>query len=317
MRLSQRQASLITMGVQVAGLVITLLAVGGRGIDTYFFALLGATGVYVLLTVLYARGWSYARQLMVIAVTLVTSLTTGLQGGFNVQILIPAVVALVLASPAWVLGSAIATWGIVLARAGGGGSYANPEGGIFYIVVVASMLVARVAIETALRRAEENGRRAEEERAQTGHQAALLAAANQRQEDQLAQQQALLDLVVSLETPAIRLADGVLFVPIVGHLDSRRAERLIERLLADAHSQRTQLVILDLAGVGLVDTGIAQVLGQAAQSVRLLGCSVCLSGISAAVAATMVHLGIQFEGVRIVQNPQEALELFEVRSRRF
>ncbi len=311
MRLTQRWASLITMVVQVTGLMISLLVSVGRGIDAHFLMLLGITATYVLLTALYARGWSYARQLMVVAVTLVTSLTTGVGDGFNVPILVPAAVALVLASPAWVLGSALATWLIVLVRSGGAGGYADPQGGVFYVVVVATMLVARLAIETALRRAEENGQRAEDERAAAERQAALLAVANRRQEDQLAQQQALLDLVASLEIPTIRLADGVLFAPIVGHLDSGRAERLIERLLADAHSQRTQLVILDLAGVSLVDTGTAQALGQAAQSVRLLGCSVCLSGISAAMAGAMVHLGIQFAGVRTVQNPQEALELFE------
>jgi anti-anti-sigma regulatory factor len=103
------------------------------------------------------------------------------------------------------------------------------------------------------------------------------------------------------------MAEGVLFVPIVGHLDSRRAEILTTRLLQDVYQSRAQLVILDIAGVSVVDTGVAMAILQTAQALRLLGCTVYLSGISPHVASTLVELGIGLEEIITVRNPQDAL----------
>jgi anti-anti-sigma regulatory factor len=307
MRLSQKQGTLIAMGIQVAGLAISLLAVLHLGFTPIFFIILAVTLSYTLVLLSYTRGWRFAPHLMVILVTLVTGATADLEHGLSVQLLIPAAVALVMTRPSWVFGSAIVTWAMVLIRAGGTGGVADPEASTFLLAVVACMIVARVVTETAQQRAEASVQQAEQDQARTEQQARELAAANQRQEQQLDQQQQLLDLVATLETPAIQLTSGVLFAPIVGHLDSRRAERFTTALLHAAHAQRARLVILDISGVSMVDTAIAQVLAQTAQALQLLGCTVCLSGLSANVAATIVNLGVQFKGIHTVQNPQEAL----------
>jgi rsbT co-antagonist protein RsbR len=96
---------------------------------------------------------------------------------------------------------------------------------------------------------------------------------------QYAEQQRLLDLVSVLETPVIAIAEGVLLAPIVGHLDSRRAGQLTKRLLDAVYAQRARAVIIDIAGVPLVDTQVAQLLIRTAQSIRLLGSRVALTGI--------------------------------------
>ena len=57
-----------------------------------------------------------------------------------------------------------------------------------------------------------------------------------------------------LETPVIAIAEGVLLAPIVGHLDSRRAGQMTKRLLDAVYAQRARAVIIDIAGVPLVDT---------------------------------------------------------------
>jgi anti-anti-sigma regulatory factor len=130
---------------------------------------------------------------------------------------------------------------------------------------------------------------------------------NKQLNEQLDQQRQLLKLVTTLETPAVPLAEGVLFVPIVGHVDTRRALDLNQRLLTAASAQRARLVILDIAGVNVIDTEVAQALLQTAQALRLLGCRVTLSGISAENALTLTHLGIELQGVSTVRSPQEAL----------
>jgi anti-anti-sigma regulatory factor len=127
--------------------------------------------------------------------------------------------------------------------------------------------------------------------------------------NQNAEQQRLLDLVATLETPAIALADGVLLAPIVGTLDSRRIEVLTGRLLREASERRARRIILDIAGVTVLDTAVAKALLQLAQALRLLGCKVTITSISAEVAMTLTNLEISFAEVSTARSPQEALEL--------
>jgi rsbT co-antagonist protein RsbR len=132
----------------------------------------------------------------------------------------------------------------------------------------------------------------------------------QRAEDLAArnsEQQRLLELVSTLETPSVTVADGVLLAPIVGALDSRRALALTDRLLRDVHTQRTRLVILDISGVPALDDAVAEALLSTANAVQLLGCRVVLSGISAAMAATLVAQGNALENLAIVRSPQDIL----------
>jgi anti-anti-sigma regulatory factor/PAS domain-containing protein len=123
------------------------------------------------------------------------------------------------------------------------------------------------------------------------------------------EQSRLLELIATLEIPAVALADNVLLVPIVGHLDSRRAKTLTARLLEQVYQRRARLVVLDITGVQEVDTMVAKALLQTVQALRLLGCQVTLSGVSASTAMTLVHQGVALEGVRTVRSPQEALSL--------
>jgi rsbT co-antagonist protein RsbR len=126
---------------------------------------------------------------------------------------------------------------------------------------------------------------------------------------QYAEQQRLLDLVSVLETPVIAIAEGVLLAPIVGHLDSRRAGQLTKRLLDAVYAQRARAVIIDIAGVPLVDTQVAQLLIRTAQSIRLLGSHVALTGISSETAMTLSSLGMRLEEMQTMRNPQEAIQM--------
>jgi anti-anti-sigma regulatory factor len=67
------------------------------------------------------------------------------------------------------------------------------------------------------------------------------------------------------------------------------------------------LLIIDIAGVTLVDTAVAKALIQTIQAVRLLGCEVVLTGITATVATTLTHLGIALDGVQTLRSPQDVL----------
>jgi len=311
MTLTQRQIHLGIFGLMTAGstfLLVFVLATPGallisRIIATSLILCFGG------LLLAYRRGWEYARPIAVIAVTLLMGAGIPQENITQQQTwaaLIPPVLALVLTEPAWVLGSAVAIMTIILVRAGGSGVYTSPIELTLYVVIIGGMLLSRLATDTARRLAAANARAeaalrlSEQQGAELAQQARELAQRNE-------QQQNLLDLVTTLETPAVQLADGALFVPIVGYLDSRRAQALTARLLKDAHTQRARLVILDIAGVSVVDTAVAQALLETTHALRLLGCAVFLSGIAADVATTLVNLGIGLEEITPVRNPQDAL----------
>jgi anti-anti-sigma regulatory factor/PAS domain-containing protein len=122
-----------------------------------------------------------------------------------------------------------------------------------------------------------------------------------------AEQGRLIDLVATLETPSVTVAEGVLLAPIVGVLDSRRAQALTARLLRDVYGRYTRLVILDVSGVPVVDPAVAQSLIDTARALRLLGCQVVVSGISAMVALSLVQQGIVLGDLAVANSPQEAL----------
>ncbi|MFV9503932.1 MAG: PAS-domain containing protein [Oscillochloridaceae bacterium umkhey_bin13] len=99
-------------------------------------------------------------------------------------------------------------------------------------------------------------------------------------------------LLAELSAPLLRISDGVLVLPLIGALDSQRAARIVESLLEAVASQRVHLVILDITGLPVVDTQVANVLIQSARAVRLLGANTVLTGIRPDVAETIVALGI-------------------------
>lgn len=123
-------------------------------------------------------------------------------------------------------------------------------------------------------------------------------------------EQQLQDLVAALETPTVALAQGTLLASLVGTLDSRRVSALMQRLLQDVAAQRVRLLVLDVAGVALIDTAVAQALTNIVQALRLLGCKVVITGIAPGVALTLSHLGIDFPGIQTARSPQEVLASF-------
>jgi rsbT co-antagonist protein RsbR len=111
--------------------------------------------------------------------------------------------------------------------------------------------------------------------------------------------------------PIVTIANNVLFAPVVGSLDTRRSQALTSRLLERVNGERARLVILDIAGVTTMDTGMAKALIDTAQAVRLLGCDIIISGIAASVATTITHLKIDLGNIRTARSPQEALEIYK------
>jgi rsbT co-antagonist protein RsbR len=112
-----------------------------------------------------------------------------------------------------------------------------------------------------------------------------------------------------LSTPVIRVHDRVLLLPLVGAVDSHRAHQIMESVLVHVVDAQARCIIIDIAGVPVVDTRVADHLLKTAAAVRLLGAEVILTGITAQVARTMVQLGLDVSSMRTVSRLSEGIEL--------
>ncbi len=101
-----------------------------------------------------------------------------------------------------------------------------------------------------------------------------------------------------LSSPLIPISDSVLIMPLIGTIDSMRAQQMMETLLEGVARHRAELVILDITGVPVVDTQVAQAFIRAAQAVRLLGAQVMITGIQPQIAQTFVHLGVDLSSIQ-------------------
>ncbi len=137
----------------------------------------------------------------------------------------------------------------------------------------------------------------------TRHKLADQEQARLQQEIIDAQQQTLKDLA----TPIIPIMDQILVMPIIGTIDTRRARDITRALLIGITQYRAKVVIFDITGVPLVDSGVATYLNKTIQAARLKGARTIVTGISDAVAETIVDLGIDWSNIETLRDLQSGL----------
>ena len=110
-----------------------------------------------------------------------------------------------------------------------------------------------------------------------------------------------------ISTPAIELWDRVLVLPVLGVIDSMRAQQMTDTMLNKIKETSSKVIILDIQGVAAVDTAVANHLIKITKATRLMGCQCIISGISPAVANTIVQLGIDMGDIKTNSTLREAL----------
>jgi rsbT co-antagonist protein RsbR len=120
--------------------------------------------------------------------------------------------------------------------------------------------------------------------------------------------------LLELSTPVVKLWDGVLAVPMIGTLDSARTQLVMESLLQRIVEQGAEIAIIDITGVPTVDTLVAQHLLKTVTAIRLMGADCIISGVRPQIAQTIVHLGVDLQGVTTKANLADALSLAFKRS---
>ena len=109
--------------------------------------------------------------------------------------------------------------------------------------------------------------------------------------------------------PVNILWDGILMIPIFGLIDSKRAQDIMDSMLKKVIETKSKVIILDILGVATVDSAVANHLIKITKSTRLVGADSIVSGISADIAQTLVHLGIDLEKVTTTATLADAVEM--------
>lgn len=130
--------------------------------------------------------------------------------------------------------------------------------------------------------------------------------------DSLATQQQLHQTILALSLPIIPITDQVLVVPLIGSINSERAQHMLDTLLHQVQQARARALVLDVTGIALIDTQTASVIMQIASGLRLLGAQMVLVGIRPEVAQTLVLVGVDMQFLLRAASLQEALRLVHV-----
>lgn len=129
--------------------------------------------------------------------------------------------------------------------------------------------------------------------------------------ERLALQQQIIDAqrhsLRELSTPLIPISTTTVVMPLIGAIDTTRAQQILETLLEGVAAYQAETAIIDITGVQVVDTQVANALIRAAKAVRLLGARVLLTGIKPQIAQTLVHLGVSLDGIQTYSSLQSGV----------
>jgi len=178
-------------------------------------------------------------------------------------------------------------------------------GGLFYTTIFFLVAFLSWLATSGLKRALKESRQwADELQEASQRQAQMLAELKER----TAEQARLLTLVEELSTPVIPIFEDTVALPLVGSIDSHRAQRITRSLLEGISQRRTKIAIIDITGVPAVDTAVVNSLMQTVRAAELMGCQVVLTGIRPEIAQTLVTLGVDLGKVVTLRNLQSGIE---------
>ena len=116
------------------------------------------------------------------------------------------------------------------------------------------------------------------------------------------------EAIRELSTPVLQIRDRLLLLPLIGVIDTHRAQLITENLLRAIRANRAKVVVMDVTGVATIDSKVANHLVQTVSAARLMGAVVIVSGVSAEVAQSMVALGIDLAPFTTVGDLQGGVE---------
>lgn len=116
------------------------------------------------------------------------------------------------------------------------------------------------------------------------------------------------EAILELSTPVLPLSEGLLIMPVVGVVDTHRAQQLTQVLLHAIRDHRARLVVMDITGVPVVDSRVANHFIQSIDAARLMGARVVLTGLSPEVAQALVTVGVNLGTITTKSDLQSGIE---------
>lgn len=115
------------------------------------------------------------------------------------------------------------------------------------------------------------------------------------------------EMINELSSPVIKLNRGTGLLPLVGDIDTARAKLILEKTLQQCAEKRLDCLLIDLSGVIMIDTMVAQQLFHLVEALGLIGVKTTLSGIRPEIAQTAVQLGLDFTQLSITSTLSRAI----------
>ena len=114
--------------------------------------------------------------------------------------------------------------------------------------------------------------------------------------------------LIELSVPVVHLKNGYAILPLIGNIDTERAKVLIEETLKSANRLKLEKLIIDLSGVYIVDTMVADQIFKLIDALQFLGVDAIVTGIRPEVAQTVIGLGLDFTGIKLKANVEQAMD---------
>ena len=289
--------TLICVGLGLAGTLATdvLWLYPGEQYGVLYLAILVALGVVVALLVVNRvprpgrlPGMAYLALLLLLAAG-VDAPREVIAGRGLIWFVLPILAASFLLRPA----ASFVLAGLSTLVCMGIGAVINVSANFYALLVFfAVALVAWLAASGLERAAKESRLQAYE----VGKRNEELRQLTTQLQDTVARQTELLALVRELEVPILPLLPGLIVLPLVGVVDSQRAEAISQALLQGVYAHRAQTTILDLTGFRPTEVTVVQALAQAAKAAELLGTQIIFSGVSTELAQVLAGYSEQLPG---------------------
>lgn len=115
--------------------------------------------------------------------------------------------------------------------------------------------------------------------------------------------------LMEMSTPVTPIWEGILLLPLLGVLDSARTQDIMDKTLNKISETRAKVFVMDISGVGSMDTAVANQLIKITKATQLMGCETIVSGLSPSIARTLVELGVNVGEVRTTATLRDSFEL--------
>ncbi len=114
--------------------------------------------------------------------------------------------------------------------------------------------------------------------------------------------------VEELSVPVVAITKGIAVIPLIGTIDTNRAKLIMETVLNEGSRLQLDSLIMDVSGVPIIDTMVADQLYKIITALKLSGIEPLITGIRPELAQTIVNIGLEFNEVTTNSSLENALK---------